>query len=148
MKIAPDQTLIAQDETKTAAFIVDNQLREVLSGFPELILALVFGSIAQGRQRRDSDLDIAVAAEQALTAVHKMAIIDALAEQTGRPVDLIDLKGVAEPLLGQILRHGRRLLGSDGEYGKLISRHLFEQADFMPYRNRVLAERRAAWIGK
>ena len=77
-----------------------------------------------------------------------MDIIAALAEQTGRPVDLIDLKVVAELLLGQVLRHGHRLLDSDGEYGQLISRHLFEQADFMPYRNRVLAERRVAWIGK
>jgi len=127
---------------------IDRQLQEVLSRFPELVLALVFGSIADGRQRADSDLDIAVAAKQALTAIDKMDIIAALAEQTGRPVDLIDLKVVAEPLLGQIVRHGRRLLGSDGEYGRLISRHLFEQADFMPYRNRVLAERRAAWTGK
>jgi len=127
---------------------IDTQLREVLVCFPALVLALVFGSVAQGRQRADSDLDIAVAASQALTASEKMDIIAALAERTGRPVDLIDLKVVAEPLLGQIVRHGRRLLGSDGAYGQLISRHLFEQADFMPYRTRVLAERRAAWIGK
>jgi uncharacterized protein len=127
---------------------VDNQLREVLAGFPELILALVFGSVAKGLQRIDSDLDIAVVAKQALTADEKIVIISALAEKTGRPVDLVDLKVVGEPLLGQIVQHGRRLLGSDGEYGRLISRHLFEQADFMPYRNRILAERRAAWIGK
>ncbi len=127
---------------------MDNQLREVLAGFPELILALVFGSVAKGLQRIDSDLDIAVVAKQALTADEKIVIISALAEKTGRPVDLVDLKVVGEPLLGQIVQHGRRLLGSDGEYGRLISRHLFEQADFMPYRNRILAERRAAWIGK
>lgn len=127
---------------------LDAQLREVLARFPGLVLALVFGSVAQGRQRAESDLDIAVAAKQALTVAEKMAVIEALAERTGRPVDLIDLKVVAEPLLGQIVRHGRRLLGSDGAYGQLISRHLFEQADFMPYRTRVLAERRAAWIGK
>ncbi len=127
---------------------MDNQLREVLAGFPELILALVFGSVAKGLQRIDSDLDIAVVAKQALTADQKIVIISALAEKTGRPVDLVDLKVVGEPLLGQIVQHGRRLLGSDGEYGRLISRHLFEQADFMPYRNRILAERRAAWIGK
>jgi len=117
---------------------IDKQLQEVLTHFPQLVLALVFGSVAEGRQRPNSDLDIAVAAKQALTAVEKIDIIAALAEQTGQPVDLIDLKMVAEPLLGQIVRHGRRLLGSDGEYGRLISRHLFEQADFMPYRNRVL----------
>jgi len=123
-------------------------LREVLAGFPELILALVFGSVAKGLQRIDSDLDIAVVAKQALTVDEKIVIISALAEKTGRPVDLVDLKVVGEPLLGQIVQHGRRLLGSDGEYGRLISRHLFEQADFMPYRNRILAERRATWIGK
>jgi predicted nucleotidyltransferase len=127
---------------------VDNQLREVLAGFPELILALVFGSVAKGLQRIDSELDIAVVAKQALTVDEKIVIISALAEKTGRPVDLVDLKVVGEPLLGQIVQHGRRLLGSDGEYGRLISRHLFEQADFMPYRNRILAERRAEWIGK
>ena len=127
---------------------IDAQLREVLTRFPRLVLAVLFGSVARGRQRADSDLDIAVAASQALTAPEKMALIEALAERIGRPVDLIDLKVVAEPLLGQIVRHGRRLLGSDSAYGQLISRHLIEQADFMPYRNRVLAERRAAWIGK
>jgi len=78
----------------------------------------------------------------------KIALIGALAERTGRPVDLIDLHVVSEPLLGQIVRHGRRVLGSDTLYGELISRHLFEQADFMPYRTRLLAERRMAWIGK
>ncbi len=129
-------------------YSVDTLLQGVLAQFPALVLALVFGSVAEGRERADSDLDIAVAADKPLTAVEKMNIISALAEQTGRPVDLIDLSGVAEPLLGQIVRHGRRLLGSDGAYGNLISKHLFEQADFMPYRNRVLAERRAAWIGK
>ena len=127
---------------------IDAMLKDVLTQFPALVLALVFGSVAQGRERADSELDIAVAARQPLTPVERMNIIAALAEQTGRPVDLIDLYGVADPLLGQIVRHGRRLLGSDSEYGNLISKHLFEQADFMPYRNRVLAERRAAWIGK
>ena len=127
---------------------IDAVLLDVLARFPALVLALVFGSVAQGRQRADSDLDIAVAANRALTAAEKMDIIAALAERTGRPIDLIDLKMVAEPLLGQIVRHGRRLFGSDKAYGQLISRHLFEQADFMPYRSRVLAERRAAWIGK
>jgi len=127
---------------------IDAVLLDVLTRFPALVLALVFGSVAQGRQRADSDLDIAVAADRALTAAEKMDIIAALAERTGRPIDLIDLKMVAEPLLGQIVRHGRRLFGSDKAYGQLISRHLFEQADFMPYRSRVLAERRAAWIGK
>lgn len=127
---------------------IDDHLRAVLARFPGLVLAMLFGSFASGRQRSDSDLDIGVAADHALTAEEKMALIEALAQSTGLPIDLIDLRVVAEPVLGQILRHGRRILGDDSAYGRLISRHLFEQADFMPYRTRVLAERRAAWIGK
>ena len=127
---------------------IDAQLKEVFTHFPQIALVVLFGSVAMGRQRADSDLDIAVAAKQALTAHEKIALIGALAERTGRPVDLIDLSVVSEPLPGQIVRHGRRVLGSDTLYGELISRHLFEQADFMPYRTRLLAERRIAWIGK
>ena len=127
---------------------IDLLLGDVLKQFPQISLAVLFGSVALGRQRPESDLDLAVAANRPLAADEKIAIIGALAECTGRPVDLIDLDRVSEPLLGQIVRHGRRILGSDTLYGELISRHLFEQADFMPYRTRVLAERRMAWIGK
>ena len=127
---------------------IEAQIMEVFEHFPQIALAVVFGSIAMGRQRADSDLDIAVAAKQALTVDEKIALVGALADCTGRTIDLIDLNVVSEPLLGQIVRHGRRLMGSDTLYGELISRHLFEQADFMPYRTRLLAERRMAWIGK
>jgi len=124
------------------------QLRLVFSRFPEIVLVLVFGSAASGKQRVDSDLDIAVAARLALTLEQRIALISALAESTGRSIDLIDLHGVTEPLLGQIVRHGKRVLGSDIAYGDLITRHVFEQADFMPYRTRILTERRLAWTEK
>lgn len=140
---------VYQEETASQSpQTIDAQLKDTLTSFPKIILAVLFGSVALGRQRADSDLDIAVSAKQALTAHEKIALISALAELTGRPIDLIDLKVVSEPLLGQIVRHGRRILGSDTLYGELISRHLLEQADFMPYRSRLLAERRMAWIGK
>jgi EPS-associated MarR family transcriptional regulator len=127
---------------------IDVDLREVFARFPDITLALLFGSVASGFSREESDLDIAVAAGSPLSAEEKMVLINALAEKTGRPVDLIDLRVAAEPLLGQVLRHGRRILGSDTLFGELISRHVIEQADFLPYRTRLLAERRMAWIGK
>ena len=127
---------------------IDQQIKEVLADFPQVCFAILFGSVALGRQKPESDLDIAIAANQSLSTNEKINIISALSERTGRPIDLVDLKIVTEPLLGQLLRHGRRILGSDTEYGKLISRHIFEQTDFMPYRKRILAERRQKWIGK
>ena len=126
---------------------IDTQLRDVFAHFPKVLLVVLFGSVASGKQRADSDLDIALSAGHPLTVDEKIALNGALAESTGRAIDLIDLSVVGEPLLGQIVRHGRRILGSDTLYGELISKHLFEQADFMPYQARILAERRMAWIG-
>ncbi len=135
-------------QAQLLAVETDDALRQVLSSFPNLTMAIVFGSVAWGNPRRKSDLDIAVQAPHALAPSDKMAIIMALATQTGRPIDLVDLCAVPDMLRAQIIRHGRRLFGSDEAYARLLSRHLVEQADFLPYRNRVLAERRLTWTGK
>lgn len=139
---------IAEHETPSLPADVLAPLPEVLSHFPAIGLAVLFGSVASGRAQPDSDLDLAVSAGRALTASEMLQLTQALAQETGRPVDLIDLASVSAPLLGQIVQHGKRVQGSTAEFGQLINRHLIEQADFMPLRNRVLAERRMAWIGK
>jgi predicted nucleotidyltransferase len=113
-----------------------------------VLVAILFGSLATGVGRAESDLDLAVDAGRQLTAAEKMALIADLAGRIGRPVDLVDIHAIGEPLLGQILRHGKRILGSDTHYANLLRRHLFDQADYLPYRNRILFERRQAWIAK
>jgi predicted nucleotidyltransferase len=113
-----------------------------------VLVAILFGSLATGVGRAESDLDLAVDAGRQLTAAEKMALISDLAGRIGRPVDLVDIHAIGEPLLGQILRHGKRILGSDTHYANLLRRHLFDQADYLPYRNRILFERRQAWIAK
>ncbi len=125
-----------------------HRLRQILSEHGGVRLAILFGSQATGHAAPHSDLDLAVQMTAPLTADDKIALIEKLAQATGLPVDLIDLKRVGEPLLGQILKHGVRLLGSDTEYAAVVSRHLFDAADFLPYRNRILDERRQAWIGR
>ena len=111
-------------------------------------VAILFGSLAAGGGRAESDLDLAVDAGHRLAPAEKIALICELAERIGRPVDLVDIHAIGEPLLGRILLHGKRILGSDTHYANLVRRHLFDQADYLPYRNRILAERRHAWIGK
>lgn len=127
---------------------LEQAILAAISTQPGIGLAILFGSLALGEGRPESDLDLAVDAGRSLTASEKMALISELATKIGRPVDLVDIHTVGEPLLGQILRHGKRILGSDTHYANLIRRHLFDQADFLPYRNRILTERRQAWIGK
>jgi len=126
---------------------IETLIQAILAPHPEIRLAILFGSLAAGQGRYESDIDLAIDAGQPLEIEAKMSLMAELAECTGRPVDLIDLRTIGEPLLGQILKHGKRLLGEDRLYAELIKRHVFDEADFMPYYRRILSERRNAWIG-
>lgn len=114
----------------------------------EVRLAILFGSLARGQENADSDLDLALSLGRPLTTDERLEWIGRLGSEFGRPVDLVDLSQIGEPLLGQILQHGIRLFGSDYEYAELLKRHLFAQADFVPLQQRILEERRKAWIGR
>lgn len=134
------------ENTETAARLDEQQVRETLARHPELELAILFGSRAAGSARRDSDIDLAVSVGRPLSANERMALLAEVAVATGQSVDLIDLTRTGEPLLGQILKCGKRLVGDADAYARLLTRHLLDQADFLPYRQRILAERRKAWI--
>ncbi len=125
---------------------IDDEIRGVLSRFSSIHLAIVFGSVASGHARPDSDLDLAVLGKTPLSANEKIELIAALAQQVGRPIDLVDLYEGPQPLLGQVIRDGRRILGTDSAFAALITRNLLDQADFVPLQNRILAERRKAWL--
>lgn len=122
-------------------------LRDVLNRHPAILLAILFGSLTTGKANHDSDLDLAIDMGRPLEPREKMQLIAELAEALGRPVDLVDLFSAGEPLLGQIITRGKRILGEDARYAFMLSKHLFNQADFMPYRSRILRERRQAWLG-
>lgn len=121
-------------------------IRSYLQDEPDVYLAYVFGSVATGKANYQSDLDVAIRASHALSATKKAAIISELASITGRPVDLIDLNQAGEPLLGEILRDGKRIKGSDNQHAELIQRHIYNTEDFLPTVRRLLSERRQQWI--
>ena len=120
-------------------------VKKVLTRFATIDLAIVFGSVAKNQATTQSDLDIAISSLTPLGVEDKIDIINALAQATGRPIDLVDLREVGEPLLGQIVQHGKWLIGTDAQKGALLSQHLIDAADFSPYRTRILAERQRAW---
>ena len=123
-----------------------DQIITLLSSYPEVRVAILFGSIVSGNRRPDSDLDLALYGERALSSALKMDIMEKLASIAKCPIDLIDMRSVGEPLLGEILTKGERILGSNAEFASLLSRYLIDKADFYPYRERILKERRERWI--
>ena len=127
---------------------VQAAIGQVLARHPSIVVAILFGSLATGRNRNDSDLDLAVASTTPLDPQIRIQLIEELAVGLGRPVDLIDLAQTHGPLLQQILTKGRLLTCTDRtRYADLLLRVIYEEADVMPYYRRILAERRQAWIG-
>ena len=119
----------------------------VLEQFPEVKLAYVFGSAARGQLTGGSDIDVAVAAETKLPLETRLAIATQLSKALHREVDLVDLQDVAGEILQQSLCQGIKLLQKDaGLSARLIQRLWFDQADLMPYRRRILAERRRRFL--
>ncbi len=127
---------------------VKQDIAGYLAGYPDIALAILFGSLSRGKAHVHSDLDIAVAQAHALTSAEKLKLIEGLALIVGRPVDLIDLQSTDGLVLAQVLTTGQIILCADRVlYAELIKKMLFDNADMMPYRRRILAERRKAWIG-
>lgn len=75
----------------------------------------LFGSAAQGRMNRFSDIDVAVLYRRNQTPDLRRQLADqeTLSERLNRTVDLVNLN-TASPILGrQVLKNGRLLLNQD-----------------------------------
>ena len=110
-----------------------------------LELAVVFGSVARGKARADSDLDVAVRYAKPLDVRQKLAVIEALADLTGRTIDLIDFRTAGPIVARQALTSGKRIFGTDEIWASQAARTLIDYADFAPLIERTLRERREAW---
>jgi predicted nucleotidyltransferase len=124
----------------------DERIIQALNAYPELSLVILFGSMARGTETQDSDLDLAVQADRPLSVKPKMAMTESLALEFNRPVDLIDLRTVGQPLLSEIVAEGRRIRGQNEDWAQLIFKNIMDNEDFVPIQKRILRERRAAWL--
>ena len=105
----------------------------------------MFGSQARGDATGRSDIDLALLSDAPISSSLKLELIELIGSRCGRPVDIVDLHYAAEPILGQVFK-GKRLLGDDATYASLLTKHLINTADFVPLQQRILTERRNAWI--
>jgi hypothetical protein len=95
-----------------------DRLRALLAGRPEgIVCAYLFGSLARGEDRADSDVDLAVllAGEPPATLEEGLGLSTAAAleRSLGRAVDLVVLNTAPVDLVHRVLRDGVLLLDTD-----------------------------------
>lgn len=100
----------------------------------------LFGSEATGQAGPDSDVDLAVLLPTSLPAVRRWLLMEHLAEQLGRDVDLVDLRSASTVMRHQVLAQGQRLwsAGRDADVFELSA--FSEYWDLAIQRRELLAD--------
>jgi predicted nucleotidyltransferase len=100
------------------------QLRAVLRTEPNVRFAAIFGSLARGDERLDSDLDVVVEF-RARDRRGRIRLADKLRSACGRDVQMLHLRDIeqcAPDLLGEIVSEGRVLVDRDDRWAGLTAR--------------------------
>ena len=83
---------------------------QLLDARRDVRLAYVFGSVAGGRARSTSDVDVAVLFDGATSPATLDRLTEDLEEAAGRPVDLVDLAQAPPLLAHQVVSTGSCLI--------------------------------------
>ena len=94
--------LVAPKEFSAAPEPMEHRLASRLREAGALY-ATVFGSVARGEARADSDIDVAVSFAKPMSADLRMAVIGIVAAVSGRSADVIDLEAVGGLVLARAL---------------------------------------------
>lgn len=109
----------------------------IAAEYPFIAAVYLFGSIAEGRQRSGSDVDLAVVSSKILSGWEKVELETSFSNGLRHDVDVV-VFGQAGPLLQhQILRKGRLIYEKDSQvrvrqevdarYAYLDTRHLYKE---------------------
>ena len=101
IRLAPVQNAEIQD------------LIPILSRRKKIAAAYVFGSASTGRNRRGSDIDLAIVARKTVSGRERIRLETALSNLLKRDVDLVVFDQAATLLQHQILKYGRLIYETD-----------------------------------
>jgi len=127
----------------------------VMPAFPEVKAVFLFGSMAEGRSRVDSDIDLAVVPEKGRSGKIRLRKLDFLAALVKAGLDHVDLAILDDNdvvLRYEAVRPNYLLYArEDFDLGAYYSRALREYLDFLPFlklQRKALRQRLLhAWAG-
>lgn len=99
----------------------------------KLELIILFGSIAKGKARKESDADIAVKSGDKLNFSTQLQLTVDLREVFDREIDLSIIEHSNPLLLRQIFREGKLIFGAEREFSRLSLYSFHRYNDYKPY---------------
>lgn len=89
------------------------KLKGYLLEVPNVQFAFVFGSNVKGKQRRDSDLDVAIFFNRPPEGLDLLHYVNRLSDVSGKEVHLVVLNNASPLLRHQVVKYGIRLIIKD-----------------------------------
>jgi len=93
--------------------ILERSQQHILTAFPQVIAIYVFGSFDTQYETTDSDVDLAVLANEPLDQVELWRLAQDIAIDIRRNVEIIDLKEASTVFRFQVITTGKRFYCSD-----------------------------------
>lgn len=89
------------------------KLKEFMSDDQNVYFAFIFGSYVKGKQKKTSDLDIAIYFKNPPKGVDLLYLINTLSDLTGKEIDLVILNSASAFLRHQVMKYGSPLVVKD-----------------------------------
>ena len=128
---------------------VVKKIQHLINKEPDVIFAYLFGSVATGNNRKDSDVDIAVYFSPELDKLERfdlrLKLADQLAVTLSSDVDLVDIISAPLSLRHQIMREG--ILISERCKSERVSFEVYSRREYFDF-VRYLYRRTNAMINK
>jgi uncharacterized protein len=138
-----NEELIALNAEETIA-----KINSWLNSKPDIIIAFVYGSLAEARFHAQSDVDLAVLGRHAFTLDERVEFAQDLGAQLNRTVDLVDLSQSHGLIAKEIFTNGLRVKNSDPDLlSARLKRFYLDEADYGRFRDRAYKERRERVFG-
>jgi predicted nucleotidyltransferase len=124
---------------------LESRIADAVTGAPGVTAVYLFGSVAEDRPHRDSDVDVGVLLDWERFPTRdarfeaRLAIMAAIARAVGRnDVDLVILNDVPAPFARAIVARGRRLFVADADVEHAFRRDtMLRAADLDPFLRRM-----------
>jgi len=106
----------------------EGAITRIIGVFPAVQAIYLFGSVARGEAREQSDVDLAILAEREVDPVLLWETAQEIADAVGREVDLLDLRAVSTVMRMQVISRGERIFSRD-----TMAAEIFEDFVFSHY---------------
>jgi predicted nucleotidyltransferase len=110
-----------------------SHIKEVLEKDDNVVFALLFGSYAKGKQRKDSDIDIAVYFKEKPDADAFLRYVCTFSDIINKEVDVVILNKASAMLRHQIFKNKQTLVVKDKE--QYINFRLKSMNDYEEYKH-------------